>query len=284
MIVVCELVELYSLKNLLEISKLARATYFYQKSRLDYKKSKDREILEQIRELFDKNYHKYGVRRITIALKSRGYSINHKRVERIMRENNIAGKINKRKYRSYKGDVGRIADNILNRDFKTERPYQKVGTDVTQFITKYGKLYLSPIIDFHTREILSYDLSESPNLDQIRRMMTKLKNNHGKHINGCIIHSDQGWQYQMRYYRKSIEENQMIQSMSRKGNCLDNSPTENFFGRLKEEMYYDNENDFKSLEHLKAEIHKYINYYNNERIVTNLRTSPVKCRILSCKN
>ena len=101
----------------------------------------------------EKNYHKYGVRRMTIALQNKGYIINHKRVERIMKLNGIAGKTPKKKYHSFKGEVGRIAPNVINRDFKTERPYEKIGTDVTQFITKHGKLYLSHMIDFHTREI-----------------------------------------------------------------------------------------------------------------------------------
>ena len=142
------------------------------------------------------------------------------------------------------------------------------------FITPHGKLYLSPIIDFHTREILAYDLSEHPNMQQIRRMLDRLIKKHGDYLDGAIMHSDHGWQYQMLYYRKFLKEHNITQSMSRKGNCLDNSPTENFFGRLKTDMYYDKEYSFKSLEELRHNIKNYIRYYNEERIVTRLRTNP----------
>lgn len=273
----------HSLNDLLAIAGLARATYFYQKKHLKSQAIKDDKVLETIKELEEKNYHKYGVRRMTIALQNKGYIINHKRVERIMKLNGIAGKTPKKKYHSFKGEVGRIAPNVINRDFKTERPYEKIGTDVTQFITKHGKLYLSHMIDFHTREILAYDIARSPNMNQIRRMMSMLITNHGERIKGSILHSDQGWQYQMRYYRKSITDLEMIQSMSRKGNCLDNSPTESSFGCLKNEMYYDKEYTFKSIEELEFDLKKYIHYYNHDRIVTRLKTSPVEYRLNCCK-
>ena len=224
------------------------------------------------------NNKKYGSPRITIELQNRGYNVNKKRVARIMKENGIQAAKKKRRYNSYKGTVGKIATNILDRNFSTTRPYEKLGTDVTVFITPHGKLYLSPVIDFHTREILAYDLSEHPNMMQIRRMLWNLTNKHGDSLKGAILHSDQGWQYQMLYYRKYLKEHSMIQSMSRKGNCLDNSPTENFFGRLKTEMYYDKEYSFRSLKELKENIRAYIRYYNQERIVTRLKTNPQDCR------
>ena len=106
-----------------------------------------------------------------------------------------------------------------------------------------------------------------------------LKDRHGTSISGSILHSDQGWQYQMSKYREKLEELKITQSMSRKGNCLDDSPTENFFGRMKEEMFYGKENLYKDMNILKKAIHEYINYYNNERIVTRLAMSPVQYRI-----
>ena len=184
----------------------------------------------------------------------------------------------RRHYNSYRGTVGKIAPNIIEQQFNTERPYEKLGTDVTQFITKYGKLYLSPVIDFHTREVLSYDLSEHPNFNQTKRMLDRLVIKHGQHLSGAILHSDQGWQYQLVYYQKFLKEHQMIQSMSRKGNSLDNSPTENFFGRLKTEIYYDNEYRFKSLDEVKMTIVEYIDYYNRTRIVNRLGMSPIQYR------
>lgn len=245
---------------------------------MDDKRSKDAPILKAIEDIFNSNNRKYGYPRITIELHRRGYNINEKRVARIMRENGLRAAIKRRRYNSYKGTVGKIAPNILERDFTTTGPYQKLGTDVTVFITPHGKLYLSPVIDFHTREVLAYDLSEHPNMKQIRRMLNKLNAKHGKALEGAILHSDQGWQYQMLYYRKYLKEHKIMQSMSRKGNCLDNSPTENFFGRLKTEMYYDKEYAFRSLDELKQNIHKYIRYYNEERIVSRLKTSPKKYR------
>ena len=240
---------------LLEIAGLARSTFNYVKKHIGDKERRDAAILKEIENIFQSNNGKYGYPRITIELQNRGYNINKKRVARIMRENNIRAARKKRRYNSYKGTVGKIAPNILNRDFSTTEPYQKLGTDVTVFITPHGKLYLSPIIDFHTREILAYDLSEHPNMQQIRRMLDRLIKKHGDYLDGAIMHS-----------------------MSRKGNCLDNSPTENFFGRLKADMYYDKEYSFKSLEELRHNIKKYIRYYNEERIVTRLRTNPLDYR------
>ncbi len=259
---------------LLEIAGLARSTFNYVKKHMGEKERKDEAVLREIKSIFNENNGKYGYPRITIELQNRGYNINKKRVARIMRENNIRAARKKRRYNSYKGTVGKIAPNILNRDFSTTEPYQKLGTDVTVFITPHGKLYLSPIIDFHTREILAYDLSEHPNMQQIRRMLDRLIKKHGDYLDGAIMHSDQEWQYQMLYYRKFLKEHNITQSMSRKGNCLDNSPTENFFGRLKTDMYYDKEYSFKSLEELRHNIKNYIRYYNEERIVTRLRTNP----------
>ena len=204
----------------------------------------------------------------------------------------------KRAYHSYKGQIGKICGNhlltkrldtkkniyVYDRHFEATRPYQLLGTDVTQFQIGSGKLYLSPVIDFYSREILGYDISEHPNYAQIRRMLNSLYEKHGDKIKGCILHSDQGYQYQVKEYQKWLKDHGIIQSMSRKGNCLDNSPTENFFGRLKTEMYYDNEYSFKSLDELKHKIIEYINFYNNNRIVLKTGTSPIKSRQLYYDN
>ncbi len=229
-----------------------------------------------ITEIFEKNHRKYGYPRITQELKNRGYTVNKKRVAKLMKENGLSACPKKRKYHSYKGLVGKAAPNLLHQDFQADAPYKKLGTDVTQFITPYGKLYLSPVIDFHTREILSYDISENADYAQIKRMLHSLVANHGKYLRGAILHSDQGWQYQMPRYQAFLKENGIRQSMSRKGNCLDNAPTENFFGRMKTELYYDKEFSYQSLQQLKLAISEYIEYYNNERIVSRLKCSPVQ--------
>ena len=225
------------------------------------KENKDKRLYVQIKKIYDANYQKYGSPRITIAINNQIYGtldirINHKRIERI----------------------GKTAPNVLNRNFEATGPYQKLGTDLTVFITNYGKVYLSPIIDFYTREILAYDLSETPDYRQITRMLENLENKHKDMLSGAIIHSDQGWQYQMPKYREKLKELSITQSMSRKGNCLDNSPTENFFGRMKEEMFYGKEHLYNNMESLKAAIKEYISYYNSKRIVFKLKMSPIEYR------
>lgn len=188
-----------------------------------------------------KNHKKYGSPRVTIELHNRGYIVNEKKVARIMKEHHLSAIPKAKKYCSYRGEVGTVAPNLIRRHFDLGEPYKVFGTDVTQFRIGEDKLYLSPIIDFHTREIVAYDISIHPNMLQIKRMMNQLVNNYGEYLPGSIIHSDQGWQYQQKWYQDFLKEHGMIQSMSRKGNCLDNSPTENFFGRLKEEAFYGQE-------------------------------------------
>lgn len=282
--IVRELRGKYKLSLLLDIAGISKQIYYYEIKHFDDKDEKDKFYEGLILQIFHKNYDKYGIPRITIALNKKLKEmhlsmVNHKKVERLMRKLKIHARPKQRKYISYKGNVGKTAPNILNRDFTTAAPYEKLGTDITVFIMPFGKVYLSPIIDFHTREILGYDLSEHPDYRQIARMFVDLVNKHGGKISNAILHSDQGWQYQMSKYREKLKELDIIQSMSRKGNCLDDSPTENFFGRMKEEMFYGKESRYTSMEKLKKEIHKYIRYYNNDRIVTKLKNSPINYRI-----
>lgn len=186
-----------------------------------------------------------------------------------------------KKYHSYKGEVGRIAPNILNREFVATMPNQKWVTDVTEFALFSTKLYLSPIIDLFNGEIISYSISERPTFYQVMNMLDKafekIPNN-----TKLILHSDQGWQYQHKQYQFALEKKGIRQSMSRKGNCLDNSLAENFFGLLKSELLYLQE--FDSMEHFKKELVDYIYYYNNKRIKGKLKgMSPVQYRIHSLK-
>ena len=270
-ILIREFREKYSLKILLKILKLNKSTYYYAEKHFDEQEKENQELEQEILEIFEENYRHYGRPRITLELQKRGFLVNHKKVQKLMTKMGLKATPKRRRYNSYHGDAGRIAPNILARDFGTTRPYQKLGTDITQFITPFGKLYLSPIIDFHTREVLAFDISKSPDMKQILRMMNNLKSKHGDRLLGAVIHSDQGYQYQHPLYRKLVTDLGMVQSMSRKGNCLDNSPTENFFGRLKTEMYYPNEYSFESLKEVETEIKKYIDYYNNERLVWRIK-------------
>jgi transposase InsO family protein len=184
-----------------------------------------------------------------------------------------------KKYRSYKGDVGEVTPNILNRNFKANRPNQKWVTDVTEFSLFGAKVYLSPIIDLYNGEVISFNISDKPILGQIIDMLDKAFSKIPDNTN-LILHSDQGWQYQHKQYQYMLKQKGIKQSMSRKGNCLDNSIAENFFGLLKSELLYLQK--FESLEHFKKELIEYINYYNNKRIKCKLKgLSPVKYRLQS---
>lgn len=186
--------------------------------------------------------------------------------------------IRAKKYNSYKGTVGTVASNIINRNFVAEAPNQKWTTDVTQFLVGGIKLYLSAILDMYNGEIIAYDISEHPNLEQVMRMLDKAFEKIDDNTN-LILHSDQGFLYQHEKYQKKLEEKGIIQSMSRKGNCLDNSPIENFFGILKSEFFY--EHKFDDVNEFKVKLENYIYYYNNDRIKEKLNgQSPVKYRIM----
>lgn len=194
-----------------------------------------------------------------------------------MKNLNLKGKQRKSdNYRSYKGEVGKIAKNELKRDFKASKPFEKLVTDVTQFKVCNEKVYLSPVMDLFNREIISYSISLSPNLEQIREMLSGLFDKLPKGVSP-LFHSDQGWQYQHSEYQRLLSEHNITQSMSRKGNCMDNSVMENFFGRLKVEMFYGE--NFESVNAFIEKLHEYIYYYNNERISCKLNgMSPVDFR------
>ena len=190
------------------------------------------------------------------------------------------------KYTSYKGELNPICNNELLeikddkvvRNFSTSKCNEKWTTDVSEFHIASGKLYLSPILDMHNREIISYSISRNPSFNQIIEMLDKAFEKYND-LEGLIFHSDQGWQYQMNKYRTTLLEKGIIQSMSRKENCLDNSLMENFFGIMKNEMFYGHEYEFESLDQLEQEMIKYIEYYNNDRIMVKLKgLSPINYR------
>ena len=184
-----------------------------------------------------------------------------------------------KKYHSYRGEVGKIAPNLLKRDFKANKPNRKWVTDITQFKLFDQKLYLSPILDLFNSEIISYTLSKSPNFD----LITKMLNNAFQRIPNdthLLLHSDQGWHYQMQDYQNMLKDKGIRQSMSRKGNCYDNSVMENFFGILKTEFYYNKK--FTSIDQFTKELSEYIDYYNNRRIKVKLKgLSPIQFRTQS---
>ena len=228
-------------------------------------------------EVFEKNGQRYGYRRSAYALQEKGIKINHKKVRRLMKMLGIRGKTRKNgKYHSYKGEVGTVADNLLSRDFHAENACEKLATDVTQFNVCTTKVYLSPIMDLYNNEIMSYSISLHPDLAQIREMLDGLSKKLPKDATP-ILHSDQGWQYQHAEYQRYLKEHNITQSMSRKGNCMDNGAMECFFGRLKVEMFYGEK--FESVEDFMQKLREYISYWNNERISLKLKgMSPVGYR------
>jgi len=270
-----ELRHKYDLAVLLSCLKMARSSFYYYAKQCGIA-DKYLETKVMIQNLYHKHKGRLGYRRITLLLHQHGQIINHKTVLRLMQILKLKSIIRVKKYKSYKGEQGKIAPNLLNRAFKAEKPNQKWATDVTEFNVSGKKLYLSPVIDLYNQEIVSYELSESPNFKSVMTMLDralkKISTNQS-----LLLHSDQGWQYQMKQYQHLLQEKGIRQSMSRKGNCLDNAVVENFFGIVKSELFYLKKYD--SIFQLKKEIKDYINYYNNDRIKLNLKgMSPIQYR------
>jgi transposase InsO family protein/transposase-like protein len=267
-----------------ELPQMTRSDYYYWSSDHTDKDEKNNEVMNKIIQIFHAHKRRYGYRRITLQLKEEGYTVNHKMVKRLMKRLGLFGISPKAKYKSYKGDLnGTVKSQLLikvvdeekhktyyKRDFSTSTVNEKWTTDVSEFHIAAGKLYLSPILDMNNREIVSYSISKSPNYAQTQEMLDKAFEKYPD-LTGLILHSDQGWQYQMSQYHKALQNRGIIQSMSRKGNCLDNCIMENFFGKMKNEMFYGHEFEFKTLDELEKAMEEYILYYNNERIQVRLK-------------
>ncbi|HES9486830.1 TPA: IS3 family transposase [Streptococcus pneumoniae] len=269
--IVQELMTEFSLDLLLKSIKLARWTYYYHLKQLD-KPDKDQELKAEIQSIFIEHKGNYGYRRIYLELRNRGYLVNHKRVQGLMKVLNLQAKMRqKRKYSSHKGDVGKKAENLIQGQFEGSKTMKKCYTDVTEFAIPAStqKLYLSPVLDGFNSEIIAYNLSTSPNLEQVQTMLEQAFTE--KYYENTILHSDQGWQYQHDSYHQFLEGKGIQASMSRKGNSQDNGMMESFFGILKSEMFYGYEKTFKSLNQLEQAIVDYIDYYNNKRIKVKLK-------------
>ncbi|VMS04283.1 IS3-Spn1, transposase [Streptococcus pneumoniae] len=269
--IVQELMTEFSLDILLKAIKLARSTYYYHLKQLD-KPDKDQELKAEIQSIFIEHKGNYGYRRIYLELRNRGYLVNHKRVQGLMKVLNLQAKMRqKRKYSSHKGDVGKKAENLIQGQFEGSKTMEKCYTDVTEFAIPAStqKLYLLPVLDGFNSEIIAYNLSTSPNLEQVQIMLEQAFKE--KHYENTILHSDQGWQYQHDSYHRFLESKGIQASMSRKGNSPDNGMMESFFGILKSEMFYGYEKNFRSLENLEQAIVDYIDYYNNKRIKVKLK-------------
>jgi putative transposase len=254
---------------------MARSTFYYQhkQSLLDDKYAT---VKQRIRTIYDKHHGRYGYRRVTAAMRQLGELINHKTVQRLMKLLGLKSLVRPKKYRSFQGNVGLAAPNLLQRDFKATEANQKWATDVTEFNIAGEKLYLSPVLDLFNGEIIAFETARRP----VYKMIDTMLNNAFDRLSPKdrpILHSDQGWQYRMHAYQASLQSKGLAQSMSRKGNCLDNAAMESFFAVLKTEFFYLNK--FTSVEQLEQGIKDYIHYYNHDRIKLKLKgLSPVQYR------
>jgi putative transposase len=265
----------HRLELLLKAAGLARSTFYYQAKRA-LRADEDESVSARIQQIYTQHRGCYGYRRITAVLRQTGQVINHKMVQRLMNSLGLQSVIRRKKYRSYRGEVGRTAANLLSRQFTADAPNQKWVTDVTEFSVGKEKLYLSPVMDLYNGEIIAYETSTRPVLtlvsSMIKKALTRLSPSQAP-----MLHSDQGWQYQHDHYRRLLKERGLTQSMSRKGNCLDNAAMESFFGTLKAEFFHLCR--FDDVAKLQNGIGQYIDYYNNQRIKLKLKgMSPVQYR------
>ncbi|MCC2211897.1 MULTISPECIES: IS3 family transposase [Oscillospiraceae] len=278
----------FKLKDILAVVGFPKATYMYWQKRFD-RENPDKQLEDEITKIHIENKD-YGYRRVYRELRNRKIFVNKKKVQRIMQKLcfQVTSFTRKsRRYNSYKGNVGKIAPNRINRRFNTSVPHQKITTDTTEFkyyeIDNKGrmvikKLYLDPFLDMFNGEVLSYGISKTPSAASVLSAQKQAIEITSDCPYRRTFHSDRGWAYQMGAYSSVLKENKIFQSMSRKGNCYDNSVMENFFGILKQEMYYGT--TYYSFEELKDAIERYIKYYNEKRIKEKLGwMSPVEYRL-----
>ncbi|WP_347091204.1 IS3 family transposase [Escherichia coli] len=261
--------------DLLKAAGLARSTLYYQ---LSLQKAKDKyaDVKQLIASIFHEHRGCYGYRRIHCELQKRGLKFSGKTVRKLMQQLGLKSPVRLKKYRSYRGNMGLAAENILQRQFKAEAPCEKWVTDITEFRAGGQKLYLSPILDLFNGEIVAWETACRPTEELVKRMLNKGLESLAEGEKP-LLHSDQGWHYRIKSYQSALADKGLVQSMSRKGNCLDNAVMENFFGHLKEEMYY--RRDYRSVEELENAVNEYITYWNQKRIKLSLGgLSPVEYR------
>lgn len=260
---------------LLKAANLSRSTYYYQAKVLEAG-DKYASLKASIQTIYERHKGRYGYRRITDQLRRAGKAVNHKTVQRLMNCLGLKSLVRPRRYRSYRGEYA-SSPNLLDRQFEATRPNEKWVTDVTEFNVQGKKLYLSPVMDLYNGEIVAYEMQERPLYSLVGNMLKKALAKLKGRGDTPLLHSDQGWQYQMAAYRKKLVEHGLTQSMSRKGNCLDNAAMESFFGTLKSEFFYLSK--FANVEELKSGLRRYMHYYNHERIKLKLEgLSPVQYR------
>lgn len=261
----------HPLADLLEAAGLARSSYYYA---LSHPKAPTRpELREAAAEIFSRTANGCGHRQIAMCLRAeQGAVIADKTVLKMMREMGMSCGIrretDRRRYSSYRGKVGETFENVIGRDFRADGPWQKLGTDVTEFKCSFGKAYLAPVYDFGSKEIVAHSISRHPDLAQQREMLEMLM---AAKPEGAepILHSDMGWQYQHAAYTRALGDNGFVQSMSRKGNCIDNGATEQVFGHMKDEFFRGRSwDDFDSF---KSDLEAYIEHWNTRRRQVKLK-------------
>ena len=261
--------------TLLNAACLSRSTFYYQVQALQAG-DKYASLKSSIRAVYERHKGRYGYRRITAQLRMTGQAVNHKTVQRLMNNLGLKSLVRPKKYRAYRGECA-SSPNLLERRFDAMRPNEKWVTDVTEFKVAGSKLYLSPIMDLYNGEIVAYEMQDRPLFSLVENMLGKALAKLQDRGEAPLLHSDQGWQYQMPVYRRRLINHGLTQSMSRKGNCLDNAAMESFFGTLKSEFFHLNR--FANIEELRTGLHRYIHYYNHERIKLKLKgLSPVQYR------
>lgn len=254
---------------------LAKSSFYYWDN---VRKATDKydAVKREIQSIFDRHMGRYGYRRVAAELGIRGHRLDPKTVLRLMQDLGLKSIQRRKKYRSFKGDIGQAAANLMNRDFTAEKPHSKLTTDLTEFAVGGEKLYLSPLLDLYNGEIIAYEMSTRPVFDLVTSMIKRAWRKLNKDARP-MLHSDQGWHYRMPAYCKLLTDRHVVQSMSRKANCHDNAAMESFFGTLKSEFF--NVQKFDSIEQLKDGLKAYIHYYNHDRIKMKLGwLSPVAYR------
>ena len=229
---------------------IPRSTYYHYVKKMN-RPDPDAELKDDIQSIYKEHEVRYGYRRIRNELANRGQKVNHKKVQHMMKAIGLKCIVRMKKYKSYKGKVGKIAPNRLNRNFTAEAPNEKWVTDITAFKLFGEKRYLLPVLDLFNGEIITYTIGSRPTYSLVSEMLEKALERLPK-AHQLLMHSDQGWHYQMKPYRHALEARGIIQSMSRKGNCYDNAVMENFFRIMKSEFLYVKE--FESVAHFKKNL------------------------------
>ena len=262
------------------IANVSRSGY-YKWNSMSKEKSKDYDDYLLIKEIFDKGKSKYGWRTIQMKLQSqKGIQMNHKKIQRIKNKYGLLTKIrrvNPYKAIMKKSQEHRTFDNVLNREFRQETPRTTFSTDITYIPFKNRFAYLSVVKDIASREVVSWYVSPHLHMDIVLKTLDMLKSDIGlESLQSVLLHSDQGNHYTNPQFISTVSNLGMVQSMSRKGNCIDNAPIESFFGHFKDDIEYE---DCKTFEALSLRIREYMKYYNNERQQWNLKKmTPVEYR------